>query len=228
MALDCDGTNYAYNDSWLGISALPLTIAGWINPDTLTGNRAVCSIGRNNTTGEMLALLLYGGGGSALSANSQSGGSSASGTTTGITVSVWNHVAGVWASTTSRTAYINGTPGTADTTSISVPSASGQRATMGATTESSPGSICDGKVAYLGVWSAALTDAEIAALARGLHPRCVRPASLRVVYGMDRDDIVTGTSVRDLGSNGYPLTITASLAFSAVQPGILMPQGLVI
>jgi hypothetical protein len=85
------------------------------------------------------------------------------------------HLAAVYASTSSRTCYRNGVPGTTiggfnspnslTTNWVGISSASANTGTRGV-------------ISWIGFWAAALTTPEVAALSQGCHPRRIRPASL--------------------------------------------------
>jgi hypothetical protein len=109
-------------------------------------------------------------------------------TTATVPTTGWQHFAGVTASATSRFAYLNGTPGSVQTTSR-VPSGINMlRVGAGGTAAS----LWTGTIAHCAVWNVALTDAEIAALAAGLIPLAMRPGSLVAYWpymGRDTADI---------------------------------------
>lgn len=68
-----------------------------------------------------------------------------------------------------------------------------------------------GRLAECGIWNVALTDAEVATLAKGFAPPCVRRASLVAYYPMVRDT----TSLKDLFSataNNLTLAGTTAVA----------------
>jgi hypothetical protein len=115
---------------------------------------------------------------------------------TGPSLNTWGHTAAVFANTDSRTAYSNGTAGPINTAThvISAPNF----LTIGARYEGSYGLFFAGPIAEVGIWSAALTAAEIASLAKGMTCDKVRPQSL-VFYS---------PLVRDLIDQKGGLTIT--------------------
>jgi hypothetical protein len=131
-------------------------------------------------------------------------------------VSAWYHACCVFASTTSRSVYFDG--GSKATGTDNVPEPAGiDTTTIGAIQTSTVGGYFDGSIAEAAVWSAALTDAEVATLAEGYSPLLVRPGSLVAYWPLIRDtddDIVGGYS---LTANGGP-TI-------AVHPPVLYAAG---
>lgn len=89
---------------------------------------------------------------------------------------------GVFASTTSRTAYQNTTAGTPNTDSRTITTEVsiriGRRAAANGFT---------GQLAEFAIWNAALTDAEINSLAKGFKPPRIRPQSLRYYVPLVRN-----------------------------------------
>jgi hypothetical protein len=85
----------------------------------------------------------------------------------------WFNALGLFASTTSRTAYVNATAGTPNTDSRSITTEIsiriGRRALANAFT---------GQLAEFAIWNAALTVGEINSLAQGFKPPRIRPQSL--------------------------------------------------
>lgn len=219
MAIDLTGANYATRNDWLGISAPPLTIAAWVHVDSLVGARAVCSIGRNDSTGEFLARVTLAVTTGVVGANAASGGASQTAVSaSGVATGVWSHVAGVFASTTSRTAYRDGVGGTPNTSSVSTPSLTAQQTGVGVWVESTPTNMMDGRIAHLAVWNVALDAAEIAALAARWSPRMIRPAALVAYWPFDRRGAVPGSSKLDAWRNGFSLTESASIDYADQPP----------
>ena len=84
----------------------------------------------------------------------------------------------MFASASSRTAYLDGTAGTENTTTVGTFDASdtysiGAWEWVGATIR-----YMDGQIGEVGMWNVALTAAEILVLAAGYSPLLVRPESL--------------------------------------------------
>jgi len=88
----------------------------------------------------------------------------------------WASAAGLFTSSTSRTAYLNGTAGTANTDSGTPSSVD----TLGinARWNVSWGSFSSQNCAEVAVWNTNLTAAEITSLSKGFSPRRIRPQSL--------------------------------------------------
>lgn len=93
----------------------------------------------------------------------------------------WQHYAAVFASSTSRTAYLDGVAGTTNTTSNAIASAITPRVLIGAKRYStgiqtpSAGMICE-----VAIWNSALSAAEVAQLSnRDCRPLDIKPTLLR-------------------------------------------------
>ena len=94
----------------------------------------------------------------------------------GTKMNTWNHVAFVSPASNAHQAYLDNVksaPGTTDVTPSGVNSIG-----IGAEADNSPGEFFNGGVAEVGVWNAALTDAEIALLYMRYSPLLVRPQNL--------------------------------------------------
>lgn len=169
------------------ISAEPLTIAGWGRSDSITVNQVVGAIWSFEVGGSEGWRIRFSGAVASdpiEATHTQNGGATGtSASATGYSANVWTHAAGVFASTTSRIAYKDGVAGTENTT-LSQTSAGIDRTLIGARYENTP-AITDafsGDIAEVGFWNVALTAGEVAALAKGVRPLLIRPASLVAYY----------------------------------------------
>lgn len=185
------------------VTAAPMTMAAWINVAD-AADECIISITNGTTDANSNRIRLVTG---TLQARSQgAGGGGVAGTIGTVSTGTPAHVAGVFASTSSRTAYLNGTAGTPET-STRTPSGIdkigiGVNASAGTNSERLNGAIWDAAV-----WDVALTAAEIAALAKGISPRQIRPQSL-VWYRpfiRETNDIVGGAALTETGTT----TVTA-------------------
>ena len=127
-----------------------------------------------------------------------------------VTSGSYSHVAGVFISSTSCFAYADGVAGTEDTTSSS-PTALDEIRFGGLSSD------FDGFIAEAAVYSAALSAAEIAALAKGYSPLLIRPQSLvHYWYAFAATDpLVDVIGNANLTQSGSPVT--------ADHPPILYP-----
>lgn len=211
MSYDFDGIDdVILNTTTSPVTAVPFTISCWFNADTLSGGNLVNI--SNTTGGDGFRLVSLSTGGIRASSVVGTVGSS-SDTTNTISTGTWNHTVGVYASNTSRTAYLNNTAATTNTTS-SIPT-SISRINIGSRRNSSINdSFFDGKLAELGIWDVVLTTDELTSLYKGVSCSLVRPQNL-VFYApliRNMNDIsktalslsnTTGITISDLHSRIY-------------------------
>lgn len=148
------------------LTAMPLTIACWFNATTLGSAHRMVSLTDGTINNRFQVGISVA---NAVLALIASGGSSANATSSAtITAGTWFHCAAVFASATSRTAYLNGGNTGTNATNLTP---SGLNVTVlgndGTTT-------CNGTVALPAIWNTALSAGEIAALAAGLDPRLLQ------------------------------------------------------
>lgn len=173
MARTFDGGNYLSQSSAL-VAAAPMTFACWINfASGITTNAAVMGITSSAATHQSYYSMSLLGSSSKMSCSiSNDAGSTTDFTAASsqvISVSTWYHVACVFASTTSRTCYVNGansvssavsvSPGTCNSTTIGALSLDGL-------ISAGP----KGTIAFPAFWSVALTAADVLSLSKGFGP----------------------------------------------------------
>lgn len=185
------------------VSAEPLTIAGWIRSTSTSVHQAVCCIGASGSTNWHSLHLIASSGLKAAAFSNNGGTSGTASSSSNISADTWAHVAAVFASSTSRSAYLNGGSKQTNTTSVSVgalnTTAIGRRVFLN-------DDYFSGRIAELGIWNVALNDNEIAALARGASPLRVRRASLVAyfpLYGFETDE-------RNIVSGSLKMTVTGA------------------
>ena len=185
MSYLINGTTQYLIGSSAPVSAVPLTMACWFRGNsTLTG--ALMSLSTNGGVARYSLVAAGTIAGDPIQAGStNSGGTGANGvTSTGFSSGVWNHACGVYASTTSRSAYLNGGGKGTDTTSIT---ASADRTLLGARISTTVGAFFTGDLAETAIWNVALSDQEVAGLAKGFSPSLIRPQSLIFYAPLIRD-----------------------------------------
>lgn len=187
----------------------PLTMACWFKPSDLSTFQVLMETADSSGSfpnGYQLRLV----GNTAnnpIRAAKRSGGSTTSlasinGPADGDT-GIWLHAAAVYVSDTSRFAYFNGAKSVEDTTSKADPTVQDIfiGINKGAATDDAKGSIAEAAI-----WDVALTDDEIAALAKGVSPLLIRPESLKRYWPL-LNDAARGQDVTGRGS----LTETGTL-----------------
>lgn len=167
-------SQYLINSS-AAVSATPLTMCCWFFSADITNIKILMAVGDTSANNQFYMFAstterIVGGPTAAGTNNSAT-------TTTTWSASTWNHAALVCDSSDLRSVYLNGagkasnavnnTPSGLDTTVIGAQWNTG-----------SPSNYFDGNIAEAAIWSAALTDAEVATLALGVSALMVRPESL--------------------------------------------------
>lgn len=185
--------------SSIPVTTPPFTISTWFRRGSIAGNPSVVGFFQNasNGTAQLLTLRsdtkLAAG-----SYNSATYDQSLSAATT--TLNVWTHGAGVWASTSSRTVYVNGTAGTTNTTNISV--ANLNSIGIGATIRPTLSDQYNGDIADVGIWNISLTADEIISLSRGVSCLLIRPQNLIFFAPLIRSlqDVTRGLTITNRNS----------------------------
>jgi hypothetical protein len=115
----------------------------------------------------------------------QGGGNAAVNSTSGCSANTWHHACAVFTSATSRTVYLDGGNSATNISSSLTPSGINQM-NIGSY-KTLAGYFLNGQVAEVGLWSADLTQPEIASLAKGMTCDKVRPQSLVFYAPLVRD-----------------------------------------
>jgi hypothetical protein len=159
------------------VSAAPLTMACWFNVANTTANHNLMNItGASSDFG--IAASGATAGDPVMAFLTAAGSGSNAVTTSGYTANAWHHACGVFASTTSRTAYLNGGNSATNTTSRTPASLTRTNLKLYSTNGTTGFEAANGSIAEAAIWSIDLSAAEVAALARGVSPLRIRPGSL--------------------------------------------------
>ena len=194
MAASYASGSYTHTSS-TPVTGLPATIAMWMKASSASRLGAIGTTASSNN----ISLRVNSSDAQTLEVN-QTG---AQGTVSGnINDSVWRHIAGVFTSNTSRTAYRDGVAGTTNTTSATGPSGWDKIAIKSQFNFSFDASGAS-EVAEFAVWGVALTADEVASLAKGFSPKRIRPQSL-VFY------VPATRALADYFRNGLALTTVGS------------------
>lgn len=163
------------------VTAAPVTIAAW-GKTSISGT--VQAMGGIFNSASTAKHMLYVNGSNSISAVTDDGAAAAAAASVSVTISanVWFHACGVWASATDRRAFLNGANKGTDATNLTP--AGLNRTSIGvqdgvAADPSSPFAPAGtGDLAEVAIWNVALSDADVASLALGIHPFLVRPDKL--------------------------------------------------
>jgi len=183
-ALEFDGTNDYLEVASAPVSIEPFTMATWYYSTTsgvpFEPLLALADSAHTGGDDKQIRLIINDIGGQwTISANSWStDGYHRANATAASSHGVWQHATGVWASQSSRAAYLNGGSKGTDTNlndNTQVPNELniGYGPWSGGTTDK-----WNGYLAETAIWNVALTDEEVAILAKGFSPRFVRPQNL--------------------------------------------------
>lgn len=205
------------------VTAAPFTVAFWGRSTSATVTNVALSIADSAGTSNFWIFGFAGAtaGDPLLWQVMAAGAFSQALTTTGYTANQWHHCCAVEASATDRRVFIDG--GSKGTNTTSRTPAGIDRVAVGRRAHSAPDLYFGGDVAEVAIWGVALSDDEVALLAKGVSPLTVRPGDL-VFYapllGKHSPEIDL------IGARG--LTVNASAA-AAAHPRIFYPpvEGLI-
>ena len=184
------------NASSAPVTAFPLTIAAWVKCTTFTGQ----AVSLGNGIGLAMITLTAAGQCQAFSRDDAFTQQLATTATTAATTGVWHHIVGVFASLSSRTAYLNGVASTVNTGShLAV---TYNRIAIGARFVGTRDSFFNGDIAEVGVWDAALGADEIAGLAKGFPCRLARPSALQFYSRLIRNNMDIRGGIALTNTNG--------------------------
>lgn len=154
----------------------PLTIAAWFKSTSSTTDQCICAFHKNGTTGRYYELTA-GGAVAGDPVRAQHRPNSSPGiadSTAGYSVNTWQHGCAVFATTTSRSAYVNG--GNKGTNVANINASTVDRVRSGYSSQSTRPFA--GDIGEVCIWSEALTDDEVLSLYRGVNPMRMRPLSI--------------------------------------------------
>lgn len=197
----------------------PLTIAAWAYHDEATTQCAV-ALANNTVTGDYFELQITSA--HRVLANTVASGSGASAQTGTGTINTWIHGCAVFSAANSRAAYANGGDKGTNTTSRT-PSGMNTWA-IGRVPASTPLRYFSGRLAEIGVWNVALTDAEVAALGAGVCPLLIRPASLYLYVPMFGQASPEPSLVHNTGIGSTKPSFTITGATAAEHPRVIYPR----
>lgn len=200
-------------------AALPMTLVTWARLANVTHTASLLNI--TNGAGDQYVSLTadganeYGGGAGRIIADPA--GTNVGVSTAAYTANTWFHAAAVFASITSRTAYLNGANAGSTTTSyvLGTPTTTSLGGFRTTSTTFGP---MNGRMAEAAVYDVALTADEILQLAKGYSPLLVRPDALVAYWPL----VGRQSPERDL-VGAFPLTINGTMA-QAEHVGIIMPR----
>lgn len=212
MAYDFDGTDelIASASTLYNITATGLTIALWLKFPNPGGNAVPIGKYVTGTNNRQYMIRYLNSGDDMQFFVSNNGSATINVATSGFNADddAWHHICATWDPSTTINIYADGA--NKQTNSTSVPAtlfSSAASLTLGA--QSTGISNYTGDMAEVGIWNAALNDAEVAALGAGVSPLMVRPASLSGYMPL-RGEPTTSIDVLDNTAFSEVGTLTAS------------------
>ena len=170
-----DGASQYLSYAGAFITATPLSISVWFYPDDDGSFHPLVGISNSGNINDYFALLI-GSGQNVWALIDDGAGQAGSTTATTLTNNSWNHCMAVFATTTSRSSWLNGL--NKDTDATDRTPAGIDQTEIATILRSNPIGYASGRIAEIGLWNADLSDAEVAILATGISPLAVRPQSL--------------------------------------------------
>lgn len=176
MAYQFASASTQYLSASAPVTAAPFTIAAWAQRTTINVNQAVASLNQNSGTNRW---VLYFDTSNKINffVNDSGGFAQASSTTSANSTGVWYHTAAVEASASDHRVFLNG--GGKGTSTTSRSPASINAVNIGNDRNSNTNtSLMNGLIADVAIWNVALSDAEVASLAKGFSAKTVQPGNL--------------------------------------------------
>lgn len=161
------------------VSGPPFTLACWVRTDTDAADQALMWLGDKDSATSVigsLELVAVAGGNRYVCAKSVSGATEGAALTGNYGTNAWHHVCARFTTTAFRRIILDGASGDTDTTVVG--GATADRVSIGRRGDSTPSAYVSGAVAEAAIWTAALSEMEIAALAKGFSPLQVKPHTL--------------------------------------------------
>ncbi|KKK85173.1 hypothetical protein LCGC14_2775960, partial [marine sediment metagenome] len=176
------------------LTATPITMACWFNSDSITAGQMLICI-TDTATGDHFFYMKAGGdvASDPVRIIARDTGNGVADTSTGYSANTWHHACGVFASTTSRSAYLDGGGKISNTTSITPSAAALDATTIGVLRTNALAEYMSGRIAEVAIWNIALTDGEVAILALGYSPLFIHPQSLVAYWPLIRESVGDGT-----------------------------------
>lgn len=224
MARTFDQVNENFLETTDVPSGYPLTMACWFNPDsTIDEDNDLMTVQQVNSANNFHHLVQESDD-STLQYNAREGGAAtrSAATTNTAGAGSWHHACAIGTSATDRRVVLNGDWANSGTnTTDATPASLGQTHIAGLlVANDNPNHGLDGDLAEAAIWSVALVQAEVEALANGVSPLLIRPDQLWAywkLYGRESPE-------RDYWAGGHDLTlVNAGHGQADHVPGIIYP-----
>ena len=184
MAFKFAAASTQYLSGSAPVTAAPFTISAWFKLDTRFANRAIVTLSQNSGTQRWI-LYATAGNNTAFFVN-DAGGFTQPQVIQTLNTGIWYNAVAVEASATDHRLFLNG--GSKNTTSDNRAPASVIGLNIGndrySNTNNNP---MDGSIADVAIWNTALTDAEVASIAKGFSATKMQPGNLVFYAPLVRD-----------------------------------------
>lgn len=223
MARSNDGTaSNKMTHAAAAVTAVPCTLACWFNPVNVTTYYTLMSVYKQAAGTDSYGILGIAGatGGDPVIAEYTNGSTYANAaTSSGYSASTWQHACAVFSASNARAAYLNGGSEGTNTTAVAGAAAWDGVQIGGYSDGDGDFDGLNGSIAEAGIWSVALTTAEILSLSKGVCPLLIRPASLVSYFPLIGR---MASPEQDRRGNRH-LTISAGWSQAAHPPRIFYP-----
>jgi len=184
------------------LTAAPITMACWFNTDDDTVDQMLMVFARVASTTPHRSLRFAGADNTLrFVERPDAGGNYAATSTSTISANTWHHCCGISAAANDRRVLLDG--GNKGTESTNIGALTTDYTDIGGRHTAGIPDYASGCIAEAGIWNVALTDEEVAILAKGYSPLLVRPQNLVAYWPLIRDtddDIVGGFSMTPVNS----------------------------
>lgn len=188
------------------ITAAPLTVAAWVYPADTTNFKEVVNISDKDDPNQWLVrLALTNTGVVRAYARDSATNDGGADTSSSYSANVWQLVSANYL-TTGREVFLNGAG--KGTNAVAKTPTGVDRISVGRAGDSTPSDPMQGGIGEIAIWNVALSDAEHAALGRGVHFRRMRRSNLILYYPLwgnaSPETPVVGASTYNLSITGTP------------------------
>lgn len=213
-SLTFDGSSEYLENTTAVVSNFPFTLSAWVKT-TATSSQTVVGIFVSTSSNQYYRITLSAAGLPTIEASNTTARTASS--ATAINDGAWHHVAAVFASSTSRTLYVDGVSKATSTTAATF-TATINRLSVGRTSNSAPGSYFNGSIDEVSLWSTGLAQADIDAVYNSGRPTDVSASTGILSFwrmgDASSDDLSSGVvgdvvSTRNLTASGMDATNVA-------------------
>lgn len=173
------------------LTLYPSTFAGWVYMPDRTVTTAITILSLGNSANSNVGRILVAGSGNSYNASINANNAGVSNqfayTTLATSTGVWQHICGVFSSSTSRTIYLDGGSNGSNTTSAVPVGLNTIRIGSSFLPAGGPTALFNGIISDTAIWNVELTIDEIKSLSKGFSPRKIRPQSLEFYSPLIRD-----------------------------------------